>query len=254
MQIISIDGKNVDNEHICCALGNDQSSKTRSLTKKDWLKERFKEGLVFKRFDERGKNFIEYMPIEYAWKPLLGQNYLVIHCLWVSGKFKGKGYAKQLLEECISDAKRGNKDGIAVVTTSKISGFTTDKKFFLKFGFEEVDTAKPNFVLLALRFNKAAKTPNFTPAARLGTCSEKRGFVIMFTNQCPFAEEYANNMAEIIRQRNQKVTMEKISDSKALREKAAPFGSFGVYYKGHLIGHEIMPKKELNFLLNRLEL
>lgn len=37
---------------------------------KEWLKQRFPEGLVFYRSEERGKCFIEYIPAENAWVPL----------------------------------------------------------------------------------------------------------------------------------------------------------------------------------------
>jgi hypothetical protein len=45
-------------------------------------------------------------------------------------------------------------DGIAVVSSTKIKPFLTDKKFYLKQGFEVVDSAPPYFELLVLKFNK----------------------------------------------------------------------------------------------------
>ncbi len=45
------------------------------------------------------------MPIEKVWKPIKGENFLVINCLWVSGKYKSRGLARQLLGEIIEDAK-----------------------------------------------------------------------------------------------------------------------------------------------------
>lgn len=70
MPIISISSENIDSEHICCAIGNDKPNQARAHSKKEWMKARFEEGLVFKRLDERGKFFIEYMPIETVWKPI----------------------------------------------------------------------------------------------------------------------------------------------------------------------------------------
>ena len=48
-------------QDICCAMSGKQS-----LAKKEWLKQRFAEGLVFYRSVERGKCFIEYIPAENA--------------------------------------------------------------------------------------------------------------------------------------------------------------------------------------------
>ena len=65
MEYIRITKENIDTEHICCAMSGKQS-----LAKKEWLKQRFEEGLVFYRSVERGKCFIEYIPAENAWVPI----------------------------------------------------------------------------------------------------------------------------------------------------------------------------------------
>ena len=61
MDYIRVTKENIDKEHICCAMSGKQS-----LAKKEWLKQRFEEGLVFYRSAERGKCFIEYIPAENA--------------------------------------------------------------------------------------------------------------------------------------------------------------------------------------------
>ena len=65
MDYIRITKENIDKEHICCAMSGKQC-----LAKKEWLKQRFDEGLVFCRSVERGKCFIEYIPAENAWLPI----------------------------------------------------------------------------------------------------------------------------------------------------------------------------------------
>jgi len=82
MEIISIHPENIDNEHIYCAIGNDKQNQSRAVTKKEWMNGRFSEGLVFRRFDERGKLFIEYMPIETVWKPISGKNFMMINSIF----------------------------------------------------------------------------------------------------------------------------------------------------------------------------
>ena len=82
MRYIRITKENIDAEHICCAMSGKQS-----VAKKAWLKERFAEGLVFYRSEERGKCFIEYIPAENAWVPIDAPGYLYINCLWVAGFF-----------------------------------------------------------------------------------------------------------------------------------------------------------------------
>ena len=59
MNYIRITKENIDKEHICCAMSGKQS-----VEKKEWLRQRFDDGLVFYRSEERGKCFIEYIPAE----------------------------------------------------------------------------------------------------------------------------------------------------------------------------------------------
>lgn len=106
MNYIRITKENIDKEHICCAMSGKQS-----VAKKEWLRQRFDDGLVFYRSEERGKCFIEYIPAENAWVPIEADGYLYIDCLWVSGSMKGHGYSNDLLEACIRDAKAQGKRG-----------------------------------------------------------------------------------------------------------------------------------------------
>lgn len=242
MKIITIDAANIDREHICCAIGNDKQNQYRAQTKKNWMKCEFDNGLVFKRLDQRGKVFIEYAPVETIWKPIQGKNYLVINCLWVSGQFKGKGFSTQLLDECIADARFQNKDGIAVVSSTKSKPFLTDKKFYLKHGFTPVDTAPPYFELLALKFNEDAETPQFSANAKAGMCAEKSGFTFIYSNQCPFMEEYVGRLAEIAHRKGIPCTVQKLKSYGEAQEIGSPFGTLGIYFNGEFQTHELMPE------------
>lgn len=252
MEIIKIDAANIDNEHICCAIGNDKANSLRADSKKQWLKERFSDGLVFKRLNERGKIFIEYMPIEKVWKPIVGKNYMVINCLWVSGKFKGNGISTQLLNACIADSKKLKMDGIAVVTSTKVKPFLTDKKFYEKMGFITVDTAPPYFELMILKFNKNATNPFFSENAKTGKCSDKKGFTFIYSNQCPFMEEYVNLLAAISAKKNIPYKVLKLKSSAEAKEIASPFGTLGIYYKGEFQTHELMPEAKFEKFIESL--
>lgn len=252
MEIININADNIDREHICCAIGNDKENKSSAETKKSWLKERFNEGLIFKRFDQRGKIFIEYMPIERVWKPITGKNFTVINCLWVSGQFKGKGLSIQLLNECIKDAKVQNKDGLVVVSSSKTKPFLTDKKFFIKNGFQVVDTANPYFELLVLRFKENAEIPKFTENAKAGICQNKNGFTFIYSNQCPFMEEYIGLLSEILKIKNINYEIIKLTSYKEAQEIGSPFGTLGIYYKGEFLTHELMSEKKFEKLIEEI--
>lgn len=78
MNYIQLTKDNMDEEPVCCAI-----SRKQSLVKKQWIKNRLDEGLVFYRSEERGKCFIEYIPAENAWIPIDAADFLYINCLWV---------------------------------------------------------------------------------------------------------------------------------------------------------------------------
>ncbi len=137
-EYINITLDNIDQEHICCAI-SDKKHFEGVFNKKEWLKKRITEGHVFRKLNVQGKVFVEYAPLEKAWVPIEGTGFLYIYCLWVSEKFKGHGYGKQLLEYVINDAKKKGKQGVCVISSKKKKSYLADKKFFLKYGFEVVD-------------------------------------------------------------------------------------------------------------------
>ena len=117
MEYIQLTKENLEKEHICCAISNNNDIQVSS--KKAWLKDRFDDGLVFLKSVERGKCFIEYLPAENAWNPLDAKGYMYIDCLWVSGSFKGHGYSNDLLESCINDSKSKGKMGLCILSSQK---------------------------------------------------------------------------------------------------------------------------------------
>ena len=140
MNYIRITKENIDKEHICCAMSGKQS-----LAKKDWLKHRFDEGLVFYRSEERGKCFIEYIPAENAWVPIKADGYIYINCLWVAGSMKGHGYSKDLLSECIKDAEAQGSKGLCILSAEgRKREFLADPKFLAYRGFSAADISDCN--------------------------------------------------------------------------------------------------------------
>ena len=75
--------------------------------------------MVFLKSIERGKCFIEYIPAENAWNPIIADGYMYIDCLWVAGSFKGNGYSTDLLNACIEDSKAKGKKGTVYIIISE---------------------------------------------------------------------------------------------------------------------------------------
>ena len=152
MEFIKLTHENIKKEHICCAISGNKDIQVTS--KKNWLAERLKEGLVFLKGNVRGKCFIEYIPAEYAWAPIRADGYMYIDCLWVSGQFKGHGYSKVLLDTCIRDSKGKGKKGLAILSSKKKMGFLSDPDYMRYQGFQTADAAEPYFELMYLPFEE----------------------------------------------------------------------------------------------------
>ncbi|KNY29454.1 N-acetyltransferase [Pseudobacteroides cellulosolvens] len=252
MNIISVDRNNIDKEHICCAI-SDKKGETCVSSKKVWMKSQFENGLVFKRLDARGKAFIEYIPAENAWCPIEAEGYIFINCFWVSGQFKGQGYANKLLEECTADAKAQNKKGLVILSSTKKMPFLSDPKYLKYKGFKVCDTAKPYYELLYLPFNGDAKEPKFKDCCKHASVNEK-GMVLYYTNQCPHTDKYAPLIAEIAKSKGQSIKLIKMESKEQAQNAPAPFTTYSFFYDGMFVTNEIFSEsKFLKFLTTTIK-
>ena len=149
-EYINLTLDNIDEEHICCAIG-DKKHQAGVDSKKEWIKNKLKDGHIFRKLNARGKIFIEYEPIETAWIPISGKNYEYIYCLWVAGSFKGKGIGKELLEYAINDSKEKGKSGICTLVSKKKKPFIGEKNFFEHYGFKVIDTIEDYELIITLK-------------------------------------------------------------------------------------------------------
>lgn len=252
MEIITVDANNIEQEHICCAL-SDAKGAFGSCAKKSWLKARFKEGLVFKKLNVRGKVFIEYLPAENAWAPVLAPDYLYINCFWVSGQYKGQGYANMLLNECIADAKIQGKKGLAVLSSDRKQPFLSDPRYLKYKGFQIADTAVPYFELLYLPFEESAPKPSLKNCAKKGSIA-RQGLVLYYTDQCPHAGKYATLLQEIAQGYGLDFTLFKIENAQQAQEAPTPYTTYSLFYHGCFITQEIFSEKKFVKFLRQYSL
>lgn len=249
MEYIQITKNNIETEHICCALGAKQYEEAVN-EKKQWLTERMDEGLVFHRLNNRAKVFIEYLPAEMAWIPIQAPNYMYINCLWVSGRFKNNGHAKQLLDKCKEDAKARGMDGIVHVVGKKKYPYLSEKRFFTYMGFELVDQTDPYFELFSLGWNDQAVRPSFK---RNEKCSvSQQGIAIYYTAQCPFAAGVLEELREISEKNGVPFTTHQLTTRLEAQNAPTVWTTFGLFYNGKFISHEIMSANKFEKILKKL--
>jgi GNAT superfamily N-acetyltransferase len=246
-EIITLNPGNIEGEHICCAIGNDKTNQARAGQKKEWLRQQFDHGFVFKKVNVRGKVFAEYVPAEYGWKPVEAPGYHLINCFWISGRYKGQGYGRLLMEEIIGDAEKTN--GLVVVSGKKTMPWLTPKKFYQNFGFETCDEAPPAFELL-VRKNKAdAPDPRFRDSVRTGTIEDRDGIVILYSHQCPFHEDFVEIMLDKAKEMGLPAKKVKIDTLEAAQNVPYPTGLAGIYLNGEFISYEITTAKRFEKIL-----
>ena len=176
MNYLTLTAETIGNEHICCAF-SDKKCAASYQQKKRWLTTQFDTGYVFRRLDERAKVFIEYGPAESAWVPVTAPDYLMLGCFWVSGKYKGHGHGKALLQSAIDDARSQGKRGLVTVVGTKKIRFMSNTKWLLRQGFTECDRTPSGFSLVSLDFDPSVSRPTFNATVLDGRCPVQDGFV-----------------------------------------------------------------------------
>lgn len=241
---IDLTPSNLRQEHICCAIAGKQHQEGVAR-KKAFLARGFESGLVFRKLDVRGKVFVEYAPAEHAWKPVVAPGYLVIHCLWVSGRYKGGGLGRDLLQHCLADSR----DFHGVVAVTGRSPYLTDTRFFLHHGFEVLERTDTGFDLVCYREGADPAPPRFADSARRGTVSEDSGVHFEYVHQCPFVPGCVAEMSDVARVFDLAVTARELTTPAQAQTAASPFGTFGAFLRGRLLTHELMSGNKFRKLL-----
>lgn len=135
LRFLNLTQDNLSTEHLCCSI---RSKKPHPgvEAKRAWLAQRLKEGRVFRKQDSDKGAFIEYAPLETAWVPVEGDNYLYIYCLWVSSECKDKGLGRQLMEYCLADARAKGKSGVCMLGAEEQKVWLSDQSFAKNMGLK----------------------------------------------------------------------------------------------------------------------
>ena len=248
MEYIRVTKENLEKEHICCAISNNKDVQVSS--KKAWLADRLDEGLVFLKSVERGKCFIEYIPAENAWVPIDADGYMYIDCLWVSGSFKGHGYANDLLDECVRDSKRKGRKGLCILSSAKKKPFLADPGFLKHRGFSVSDEADNGIQLWHLPFEQDSVLPRFKACAKHPHIDEA-GYVLYYTNQCPFNAKYVPIVEQTANEHGIPFRAIHIQSKADAQNAPAPVTTYALFYNGAYLTNEQMNDKRFLKLASR---
>lgn len=256
VQIIDINQQNIDNFELFCKKTKKNLAGYQNKVK--WLKKRFKEGLKYKTLKVKEGNketlrgMIEYIPGKYNWRGINAEGWMVIHCLWVVGKQKGKGYGSMLLEEAIKDAKTVGSFGVVGMSTEK-GGWLPNKKIYIKKGFEKVDEIEPYFSLYAKKItNNNNPLPKFNPILEDKVKQYSKGITILYSDQCPYIVDLVDELIEGCEGKENSINAIKLNDCKEAQENGIyPYGTYCISCNGNISLYQHKTKKEILGLLNK---
>ena len=247
MEYIRVTRENLEKEHICCAISNNNDAQVSS--KKAWLADRFDEGLVFLKSAKRGKCFIEYIPAENAWVPIDAGGYMYIDCLWVSGSFKGHGYSTDLLNACIEDSREKGRKGLCILAAAKKKPFLADPKFLEHKGFSVCDEADNGIQLWHLPFDDHTDRPRFRECAK-HPHTDEMGYVLYYTSQCPFNAKYVPVLEQTARENGIPFRAIHIGSREEAQSAPTPVTNYALFRDGEYITNEQMNDKKFLKLAN----
>lgn len=239
MEYIRITEENIDKEHICCAMSGKQDE-----AKKQWMKERFRDGLVFYRSAERGKCFIEYIPAENAWVPIDADGYIYIDCLWIAGSMKGRGYSNDLIGECLRDAKAQGRSGVCILSAEgRKREFLSDPKYLAYKGFSVADVSDCGISLMYLPFDENAPVPSFKECAKHPKTNGK-GFELYYTDQCPFTFYWVPRVEEVAKEHDIPFRAIRVADKETARKLSSPVTTYALFCDGKFVTHAVQSDKK----------
>jgi len=242
MNIVEVDWENVAERGFFCYMSKKKSEGYQQKLK--WLRDRFGEGLKIKMLDlqQGGRGFIEYVPGEFAWRAVDAEGYMFVHCIWVAGKSKGKGYATLLLNECMKDAEKTEMKGVAALASE--GNWLVGKKFFLKHDFEPVDKHPP-FTLMVKKFTDA-QSPSFSGDFNERLAIYEKGLTIIRSDQCPYIDAAVGAALDAANELNIRTRVIELKSAEDVRKLSpSPYGVFAIVYEGKLVSYHSMAKKDL---------
>ena len=243
MDYIRVTRENIEKEHICCAISNNNDVQVSS--KKMWMDLCFEDGLVFLKSVERGKCFIEYVPAENAWIPIEADKYMYIDCLWVSGSFKGHGYSNDLLEECVRDSREKGMKGLCILSSAKKKPFLADPKYLAHKGFSVCDESDNGIQLWHMPFETDAEKPKFKECAKHPR-TDGKGYVLYYTSQCPFNAKYVPVLEKTAEEQGIPFRAVHLKSKEEARNAPSPITNYSMFYDGEYLTNEQM--NETKFL------
>jgi len=218
-------------------------------SKVGWLRQTFDEGvrlLMFRDGEGKTLGFLEYVPGEFAWRPVQAAGWLFVHCLWVYPRGqKIKGLGSRLLQACVDEARRQKAFGVAALVSD--GPFMAGKEVFLKNGFQVIDE-RDRFQLVIYQLASGPE-PRFRELQ--GSASVFPGLHIIYCAQFPMLPKSAADLLEMAAANGLKCKVTVLKTALEAQNAPCYSGVFGLLWKGRLLSDHYVSKGRFKNLLTK---
>ncbi|MDE9450145.1 hypothetical protein J3R80_06645 [Aliiroseovarius sp. Z3] len=245
-KLIAVTNDTVEKHGFFCKMSARKT--TAWKRKRAWLADRFDEGLQLRLLGDGERGFVEFIPARHAWRGIENADDLVaIHCLWVVGKSKGKGHAKQLLNEVETWARDHGYRGVTALTRS--GNWLIDKKILASRGYKSVDQSDPDYDLMLGTFGDGP-LPRIVGGFNQKAAACGSGLTVFHSAQCPYLEDAVNNAKDAAHEAGIPFRAIEVTSAQQLRQQVPnPYGVFSIVYDGREIASNYLLKKQILPLL-----
>lgn len=247
--IVDVSLANLD-ELRCCGISN--PAHPGRIAKNRWLRRYLPRGVRAKVLvvdDGRQCGYIEYAPGELAWRGVEAPGYMFIHCVWVHQRaYQRQGWGGRLIEAAVEDAREAGMSGVA--TLARGSPWCAGSAIFLAHGFAVVETAPPDYQLLARKFEAARPDPSFIRGYEAKLAKYKDGLTIIHADQCPYTVKFTAEIAETsAREYGLTPHLVRLRNAREARNAPTPYAVFAVVRDGALVAdHQISRTRFWNLM------
>lgn len=233
----------------CVDLKNPNTSELFTYNR-DWLLERFEEGMVIIKLDTPKDAFIEYVPAEFSWKPIHAPGYTMINHVYVEDDSSEQWLKSELLQTAETNNSKTN--GMVIMLENE--DFYKDRDFFLQRGYLE-HAHIPGFTMLVKKFKTEIPAPAFfMPISETVKPIDLHEITISYADQSAFVNYYIHEMKVIFEDMGFTVVLNRLQTSEQARESGSPYGTFGVFMDGHFLTHKLLNKRGIEELIGSLDL
>ena len=242
VDIITVTADNVDDYGFFCKMSARKSPAWQA--KRDWLMARFAEGLQMRLLGDGERGFIEFMPGPKSWRAVDDVNdFVVIHCLWVVGKSRGRGFARDLVAEAEAWARDNGYYGVAALTSR--GNWLIAPGIVEHLGFRRVDTCGDKFELW-VKSHSAHKVPRICGgwARKAEACGP--GVTVLRSAQCPYLDEAAARVRTVATELGlpyREIMLESADDVRRL--SPTPYGTYALVRDGAVVSYSYLTEAEL---------